>query len=114
MSSMAVTTGVVTGGVDTQSRTHHAAVVDYLGRELGDREFPATAAGYAALVGWLQSFGALVRVGVEGTSCYGAGLGRSLRGAGVSVVEVDRPERKSEVASAEGPRRRVRAVPGPA
>jgi transposase len=42
MSSMVVTTGVVTGGVDTHSQTHHAAVVDHLGRELGDREFSAT------------------------------------------------------------------------
>lgn len=36
----------VFGGVDTHSNTHHAAVVDPLGRELADREFrphpPAT------------------------------------------------------------------------
>lgn len=36
----------VFGGVDTHSLTHHAAVVDPLGRELADREFPATPAGY--------------------------------------------------------------------
>ena len=34
------------GGVDTHSETHHAAVLDALGRVLGDREFPATTAGY--------------------------------------------------------------------
>ena len=95
MSSMVVATDVVTGGVDTHSQTHHAAVVDHLGRELGDREFSATAAGYAALVTWLREFGVLVRVGVEGTSCYGAGLARYLRDAGVPVVEVDRPDRRT-------------------
>ena len=65
--------GVVVGGVDTHSEVHHAAVLDALGRELGDREFPATSAGYRALLGWLRSFGELARVGVEGTSSYGAG-----------------------------------------
>jgi hypothetical protein len=35
----------VVAGVDTHSATHNAAVLDGLGRELGDREFPATAAG---------------------------------------------------------------------
>jgi len=33
----------VLGVVDTHALTHHAAVVDSLGRELADREFPATA-----------------------------------------------------------------------
>jgi transposase len=48
-------------------------VLDALGLELGDQEFPATTAGYQALLGWLCSFGVLVRVGVESTSSYGAG-----------------------------------------
>ncbi len=47
---------LVTGGVDTHGRTHHAAVLDELGRPLGDREFPATRAGYRALLDWLQEF----------------------------------------------------------
>ena len=83
----------VFGGVDTHSLTHHAAVVDTLGRELGDREFPATPAGYEALQAWLVGFGQLVRVGVEGTGSYGAGLMRVLTGTGIVVVEVDRPDR---------------------
>ena len=87
--------GVVVGGVDTHSEVHHAAVLDALGRELGDREFPATAAGYQALLGWLCSFGELTRVGVEGTSSYGAGLARHLHTAGIVVVEVDRPDRRT-------------------
>jgi transposase len=51
--------------------------------------------GYAALAGWLRSFGELVRVGVEGTSSYGAGLARHPRQAGVSVLEVNRPDRRA-------------------
>jgi len=88
-----VADGVVVGGVDTHGETHHAAVLDGLGRELGDREFLATTAGYQALLGWLRGFGELARVGVEGTSSYGAGLARHLHTAGIVVVEVDRPDR---------------------
>lgn len=95
MSSMTKETGVVVGGVDTHSQTHHVAVIDHLGREVGDREFPVTAAGYEALVVWLRGFGELARVGVEGTSSYGAGLARHWRQVGVLVVEVDRPDRRA-------------------
>jgi transposase len=85
----------VIGGVDTHASTHHAAVIDAgLGRQLGDAEFPATAAGYRALAGWLAGFGQVVAVGVEGTGAYGAELARFLAEAGLTVVEVDRPDRK--------------------
>ena len=84
----------VTGGVDTHGTTHHAAVLDQVGRVLGDRQFPATGAGYRALLAWLRSFGRVVRVGVEGTGAYGAGLARYLASQQVGVVEVDRPDRK--------------------
>ncbi len=92
---MTPTTGPVTGGVDTHGQTHHAAVLDPLGRQLGDREFPTTPAGYRALLNWLRGHGELERVGIEGTGTYGAALTRQLRGAGVVVVEVDRPDRKA-------------------
>ena len=95
MTSMTTTTPDVTGGVDTHGQTHHAGVLDPLGRQLGDREFPTTPAGYRALPGWLRSHGELQRVGVEGTGTYGAALARHLRLAGVPVVEVDRPDRKA-------------------
>ncbi len=91
MSGMTGETGVVIGGVDTHSQTHYVAVIDRLGREVGDREFPATAAAMRALAGWLRGFGELVWDGVGGTSSYGAGLARHLHQAGVSVVEVNRP-----------------------
>jgi transposase len=92
---MAARKAQVTGGVDTHSQTHHAAVVDKTGRVLGDQEFPATAVGYRALLVWLRSHGALVKVGVEGTGAYGAGLARYLASQDVTLVDVDRPDRKT-------------------
>ena len=83
----------VTGGVDTHGKTHHAAAVDQVGRMLGDQEFPASAAGYRALLAWLRSWGRVVKVGVEGTGTYGAGLARHLAAEGIELVEVDRPDR---------------------
>jgi transposase len=88
-------TVTVIAGVDTHGETHHAAVLDAQGRELADREFPATPAGYAALLAWLHGHGQLERVGVEGTGTYGAGLQRHLRVNAVVVVEVDRPDRRA-------------------
>lgn len=84
----------VVGGVDTHADTHHAAVIDSAGRRLGDAEFPTTPAGYAALLAFLISFGQLLRVGIEGTGSYGAGLTRFLRGQSVEVAEVIRPNRQ--------------------
>lgn len=43
----------------------------------------------------MRSHGTLDRVGVESTGSWGAGLTRHLIGAGVVVVEVDRPDRKA-------------------
>jgi len=83
----------VTGGVDTHRDTHTAAALDRQGRLLGHHQFPATAAGYTALLGWLRTHGNLVLVGVEGTGSYGAELAFALHQAGVAVVEVDRPDR---------------------
>jgi len=85
----------VTGGVDTHGRTHHAAAVDQTGRVLADQQFPATAAGYQALLAWLRSLGRVMKVGVEGTGTYGAGLARYLAAQDVELVEVDRPDRKT-------------------
>ena len=42
------------------------------------QEFAATSAGYARLLGWLQGFGTVCLVGIEGTGSYGAGLARHL------------------------------------
>ncbi len=71
-----------------------AAVIDAAGRILATKSFAATLAGYRALLRWLRRHGCVVRVGVEGTGSYGAGLARYLSGQGVSVVEVKRPDRQ--------------------
>src|SRR5690606_24875332 len=85
----------VTAGVDTHADTHVAAVIDPLGRHLDHASFPATPAGYRALMAWIATFGSVTLVGVEGTGAYGAGLARALTAAGYEVVEVDRPDRKT-------------------
>jgi transposase len=86
--------GEITGGVDTHKDFHLAAAKDALGRDLGTEKFPATHAGYTALLAWLRAFGPVAAVGVEGTGCYGAGLTTHLRAHEVAVVEVDRPNRQ--------------------
>ena len=84
----------ITGGVDTHSEVHVAAALDPVGGLLGTREFPASAAGYAGLLGWLAGFGTIALAGIEGTGSYGAGLARHMAAAGIRVVEVDRADRQ--------------------
>jgi len=84
----------VTGGVDTHADVHVAAAVDANGGVLGVESFATTPAGFAELHGWLTGFGAVARVGVEGTGAYGAGLARFLRTRDLEVIEVDRPNRQ--------------------
>ncbi|MDQ6949292.1 MAG: IS110 family transposase [Actinomycetota bacterium] len=79
----------ITGGVDTHLDVHVAAALDHVGGLLGVESFPTDGPGYRRLVEWLQSFGTVVLVGVEGTGSYGAGLTRHLFDNGMSVVEVD-------------------------
>jgi transposase len=81
--------------VDTHADMHVAAVADQVGRVLGTESFPATGAGYRAVLAWMRSFGELAKVGVEGTGSYGCGLARYLAGQGVEVAEVIRPNRQA-------------------
>ena len=83
----------VTGGVDTHNDTHTAAALDGAGGLLGHRQFPATPTGHTALLAWLRGFGQLVKIGIEGSGAYGAGLTEFLQTAGITLVEVDRPDR---------------------
>lgn len=110
----------VLGGVDTHLDFHVAAAITTRGELLGTEQFPATGIGYAALTEWLQAWtpthGPVLAVGVEGPSSYGAGLARHLDATGVSVHEVDRPDRadrrrrgKSDAFDAQAAARRVLA-----
>jgi transposase len=85
----------VVGGVDTHKDVHVAAVIDAQGKILGTSEFETTAGGYRGLLAWMRSFGELVKIGVEGSGSYGAGLTRYLTGAGVEALEVNRPNRQT-------------------
>jgi transposase len=85
----------VTLGVDTHADTHVAAVIDPLGRHLGQASFDTTIAGFKALLAWANEFGPITLAGVEGTGAYGAGLARFLTAENITVVEVDRPDRKT-------------------
>lgn len=85
---------MIVGGVDTHADTHVAAVVDANGGVLGIESFPADHGGFEALLGWLMSHGEIQMVGVEGTGSWGVGLARFLHDHGVTVIEVDRPNRQ--------------------
>jgi transposase len=93
--AMVEVTPPVTGGVDTQLDSHVAAVLDGTGGVLGVESFPTSPGGFTELHDWMIRFGDIERVGVEGTGAYGAGLARLLRGCGLEVIEVDRPNRQA-------------------
>lgn len=59
---------------------------------LGTEAFSTTRAGYRAMLRWFHAHTELLRVGVEQTGSYGAGLTRHLALAGVPVLEVTGPE----------------------
>jgi transposase len=106
----------VTIGVDTHKHSHVAAARDQQGRRLATTMAPATAAGYAQLLGWAQGLGEPVAWGVEGTGSYGAGLARFLTAHRQRVLEVNRPDRaarrrhgKSDPVDADAAARTVQA-----
>ncbi|MFG2836429.1 IS110 family transposase [Streptomyces zaomyceticus] len=83
----------VFGGVDSHADTIHVAVVTDNGGHLADAEFPTTTAGYTAALAFLGAHGDVVAIGVEGTASYGTGFTRAARATGLTVVEVNRPDR---------------------
>jgi transposase len=80
-------------GVDTHKDVHVAAVITSLGALRETTTFPATAAGYQALLAWAGTFGVLRRAGGEGTGSYGAALARHLRAADIEVIGVNQPDK---------------------
>jgi transposase len=82
-------------GVDTHAEIHVAVVLSSLGARLGSTVVATTPAGFGELVGWARRFGRIRCFGVEGTGSYGAALARHLRAVGHTVVEVDRPDRRT-------------------
>lgn len=103
-------------GIDTHKLTHVAAIVDGLGRLQGTFAFAATDAGAVALLAWSAAHGLPQTAGVEGTGSYGYQLTRALQNAGITVFEVNRPDRanrrrkgKSDPVDAEAAARAVLA-----
>ena len=112
----------IIGGVDTHQDLHTAAVVSHDGTVLGTESFSTTRAGYRAMLRWFRSHGELLRVGVESTGTYGAGITRHLALSGIPVLEVTGPDPASRrakgkddaldaISAAEAARTR-RRVPG--
>lgn len=66
--------GPVFCGVDTHADSHWLYVLDWRGRKVLSRQFPADAAGYEALAGAIAAAGEPACIAMEGTSSYGAGL----------------------------------------
>src|SRR3954470_3000825 len=81
-------------GVDTQTDTHTAAVLDaHTGALLARATVAADPDGYAELSALAEQHSGLRAWALEGTGGYGAGLARHLADAGELVVELDRPKR---------------------
>ncbi len=94
-SSIVTEPGEVVVGVDTHADIHVAVVLSSLGARLGSTQVATTAAGFRELVVWASGFGPIACFAVEGTGSYGATLARHLRDGGHTVVEVDRPDRRT-------------------
>lgn len=84
------------------------------GRIIDTERFDASRSDYRSLLGWMNPQGELVRVGIEETCAYGAGLCRHLVEAGIEIVDVNEPNRqlrrrhgKSDTADAEAAARAV-------
>jgi transposase len=110
------TAASVTLGVDTHKDLHVAVTLDQLGRRLGVATFPTDDAHHGVLWAWASGFGPLTQAGVEGTGSFGYRLAQFLTGSGVTVFEVNRPNRvarrrrgKSDPVDAEAAARAVLA-----
>lgn len=76
-------------GVDTHKDTLASCIVDAAGRQVDQRVFDNAPAGHAELLDWAHAQSRpVVRVGVEGSANFGAGLAQFLHGQGVDVREV--------------------------
>jgi transposase len=103
-------------GVDTHLDLHVAVLVNMIGQVVSTEVFETNKKGYNRLFKWCNSFGQLLKAGIEGTGTYGAGLSRFLVSHNISVYEVNRPNRarrrlrgKSDPTDAENAARAVLA-----
>ena len=82
-------------GVDTHRDTHALAMLSPYGATIAETVIDSDDDGLTSVLTWISEHapGPRVVVGVEGTRSYGTGLVRVLQAAGVTVVEVARPQR---------------------
>jgi transposase len=94
MAMVADVVDAVVGG-DTHKDTHTLVMLSPVGASIATVRIENDQGGYAAAVAWIGAHapGGRVIVGLEGTRSYGIGLARALSGAGLGVVEVERPAR---------------------
>ena len=103
-------------GVDTHLDVHVGVVIDAAGRVLGTLSVGTNSDGYKQMLCWAETFGVPRRAGVEGTGSYGSALTQVLQKSGITVIEINRPDRsrrrghrKSDVTDAESAARSVLA-----
>jgi transposase len=75
-------------GIDTHKATLAACAVDELGTPLAEAVFANDPTGHAALARWAARVAPGARLGVEGSSSFGAAAARALEDAGFTVREV--------------------------
>jgi transposase len=75
-------------GIDTHKRTLAACAVDAVGAVIDEWTFDCTRSGFDELAAWAGHVAAGARIGIEGSSSYGAPLAHHLIAAGHDVREV--------------------------
>ncbi|TCM33102.1 transposase [Kribbella sp. VKM Ac-2568] len=80
-------------GIDTHKHFHVAVVLNGLGQYQDSLLFAASEAGSRELLAWSVEHGGPLTAGVEGTGSYGYQLTRALQTVGITVFEVNRPDR---------------------
>src|SRR5258706_507957 len=75
-------------GIDTHKSSLAACAIDELGTARAEATFPNDPAGHRRLQVWAEGVVPAARIGVEGSSVYGAAAARFLLAAGHDVREV--------------------------
>lgn len=96
MASVADVVDAVIGG-DTHLEFHQLEIASPVGAPIATCTVGNDEGGFAAAIAWIGAHapGPRLIVGLEGTRSYGVGLARALRAAGLIVVEVEQPARKT-------------------
>lgn len=97
------TTNVI-AGIDTHADTHHVAVINEYGKAPRGQGIPGRGHRLSEDREFITRYGTVTAVGVEGTGSYGAEIAKTLRGEGLCVLEVNRPNRAA---------RRLKGKPDP-